>query len=115
MKGRLYSKFLSDLVTIYRKEAQQDEFGGEKSGWVRKYWEVKARIYGASGGYKITVDGNEYGITHKGIMNRDTDVVAGDKITNYDTGFSYVVLRVYVLKQTKKTHHIELLLSGIQE
>jgi len=118
VQGRSFRKFLSNVITIWRKEAQQDDFGGVKSAWVRKYWDIKSRIYGNSGGksgYSITVDGQAYDITHKGLLEKHIDIVSGDKLTDYDSGSSYIVLRVYETKEAKKIHHLEMILSEIQE
>lgn len=114
MRQYRINKFLPHSITIYRLGGVKDEYGGKTTSWDEKYKEIPCRIYGMKGNYVITLEGREYDTTHKLISETGVDLMAGDKIKN-SCNQTFMVLSVAKLFKARSAHHIEAVLSRIDE
>ena len=108
MQSRNLKKFFNTTITIERLSKTSDNFGGYTSVWEKKYWNVKARIYGGMGkSYTVTIEGSHYEVAYKIITDKSVDLVLGDKITDENEGDKYILGKLAKVVGCRETNHIE--------
>lgn len=107
------SKFMKNIIIIYRLKGTRDAFAGKDMAWGKKYWGIKCRIYTTKGAYKVEVEGKKYEVSNKLMCETDVDIRPEDKITD-DCDRTFIVVRTDVLYKATVAHHIEGTLSRIE-
>lgn len=109
---RLYN----NTISISRKQQVEDNHGGFDTKWNKIANSIPCRLYSLSGnsptsGLKISIEGNEYSVTDKLIVTRDSLVKEGDTIQDDNNSETFLVLRVKRIFTLKSESHKEVLLS----
>jgi len=97
-------------ANVYYVETLSDGYGGFKTQWVRKYYQVACRAYGYSGQLTIEEEGVKYPVEMKMLSDVNIDIAKGDKVEI--DGVNYLVLRSNVV-QADTGHHTASLLGRI--
>lgn len=106
---------VNETFDIYSPSKVADNYGGESIEYKKTEWNQPCRIYAKSGINKITVEGQEYRITAKAMIDKGCVIKNGDKIKTGSDNSTYVVLSVNNIFYERAISHKEIILSRIEE
>ena len=111
-------KFMNNCMSILRKGAESDDFGGVTAEWTKHGSDVPCRIYAGSSGvslaYGISESGEDVRIDRKMICQKDADIREGDKVIEKNYGEEFFGVKVYPVAGKQAVDHIECLLTRIK-
>ena len=103
--------WLTDRVTISRRNQTQDNFGGFSETFEDILFSVPARLWIISGRKERNVAGEMYLPTMKMVVESMVDIRMADRVkVENDT---YIVLSVYDRKSISKTEFLDVLLGRV--
>lgn len=110
-----FKTIVNESFDIYSPVKVTDDYGGDSIEYKKTEWNQQCRIYAKSGINKITVEGQEYRITAKAMIDKNCIVKNGDKIKTSTDNSTYMVLSVNNIFYEKTISHKEIILSRIEE
>jgi len=115
MRNRRIKRMMPNTVTIERRSETPDAYGGVTGKWEKMDWLIECRIYMVLGASVITFEGTEFNISHRFMCLDGEDIEEGDKLMNQDSAEKYILVRLTKIYDKKNVHHLEGMLSRINE